>query len=116
MKKETNKNEEIQSRREFFKKAAKSVLPIVGAMALTSVPILGKAKSEKAPTGCNYGCQNSCYGACRDSCYSGCKGSCDDGCQGSCKRLCQDNCYNGCQGSCKGSCNGGNSHYNYRTY
>ena len=37
MKKENN---EIQSRREFFKKAAKGALPILGAVLLASSPII----------------------------------------------------------------------------
>lgn len=74
-------SEELQSRREFFKKAAKAALPVVGTVVLSSLPIL---KSEAA-TGCwNAGCQWDC------------EGSCNGGCQG-----CQDSCY----GSCKGTCN-----------
>ena len=80
MKKELN-NEELQSRREFFKKAAKAALPVVGAVVLSSLPIV---KSEAA-TGC--------YDA---GCMMSCEGSCNGGCQG-----CKDSCY----GSCKGSCN-----------
>ena len=38
-----NKNEELQSRREFFKKAAKGALPILGAIILASNPVLAKA-------------------------------------------------------------------------
>ena len=34
-----NSNEELQSRREFFKKAAKAALPVVGAVVLSSLPI-----------------------------------------------------------------------------
>ncbi len=80
MKKELN-NEELQSRREFFKKAAKAALPVVGAVVLANLPI---TKSEAA-TGCYLaGCQFDC------------EGSCSNGCQG-----CSDSCY----GSCKGSCN-----------
>ena len=72
-----NSSEELQSRREFFKKAAKAALPVVGAVVLSSLPIL---KSEAAT-----GCWN-----------ADCEGSCNSGCQG-----CQDSCY----GSCKGTCN-----------
>ena len=32
------KNEELQNRREFFKKAAKSALPILGAIVLAGSP------------------------------------------------------------------------------
>lgn len=35
---EKNKNEELQSRRDFFKKAAKGVLPILGAVVLSGAP------------------------------------------------------------------------------
>ena len=37
------KNEELQSRREFFKKAAKGALPILGAVVLASAPGLANA-------------------------------------------------------------------------
>lgn len=77
----SKKNEELQSRREFFKQAAKAALPVVGAAIMASVPFV---KSEAA-TGCTYG-----------GCTYGCEGSCSGGCQG-----CSDSCY----GSCKGSCN-----------
>lgn len=33
------KNEELQSRREFFKKAAKGALPILGAVVLASAQV-----------------------------------------------------------------------------
>ena len=47
------RNEELQSRRDFFKKAAKGVLPILGAVVLAGVPNLVKA--EETPMGCRYG-------------------------------------------------------------
>lgn len=36
--KKNEKNEELQSRREFFKKAAKGALPILGAIVLANAP------------------------------------------------------------------------------
>ena len=45
-----NTNEKLQTRREFFKKAAKSVLPILGAIALSHVPTILKAE-PKTPMG-----------------------------------------------------------------
>ena len=36
-------NEELQSRREFFKKAVKGALPILGAVVLAGNPMLAKA-------------------------------------------------------------------------
>jgi CXXX repeat radical SAM target protein len=78
---EKNKREEIQSRREFFKKAAKAALPVVGAAILSSVPFV----ETKAATGCyNYGCLNSCEGGCNDSCYGSCKNTCSASCRYGC--------------------------------
>ena len=37
------KKEELQSRRDFFKKAAKGVLPVFGAVVLAGVPNIMKA-------------------------------------------------------------------------
>ena len=92
---EKNKREEIQSRREFFKKAAKVALPVVGAAILSSVPFI---KAEAA-TGCEFGCTTSCSGGC----YQGCQGSC----YGECKSGCKQGCYHGCRNTCDGTCSGG---------
>ena len=73
-----NSSEELQSRREFFKKAAKAALPVVGAVVLSSLPLL---KSEAA-TGCyGGGCMYGCDGSCNDSCYGSCKGTCNASCK-----------------------------------
>lgn len=91
----SKKNEELQSRREFFKQAAKAALPVVGAAIMASVPFV---KSEAA-TGCNGGC----VAVCGDTCYGCCNYSCD----GECKGSCQTGCYNGCRNTCQGTCSGG---------
>ena len=90
--KKNEKNEELQSRREFFKKAAKGALPILGAIVLANAPAVINA-AEKAPMGCT----GTCYGAC----YGGCKG---------CSTTCTGTCSNGCRG-CSTTCTGGCSHY-----
>ena len=99
------KNKEVQSRRDFFKKVAKGALPILGAVVLSSVPVLTKA--ESVPTGCSsdgcsYTCQTSCARACRGTCNAVCQDSCYNNCTGSCKST--------CMGSCKGSCRGSNKY------
>lgn len=90
----SNKNEELKSRRDFFKKAAKSALPILGAVVLSSTPLISKA-SETAMgcygNGCMFNCDNSCKGGCM-----GCKGTCTGGCE--------YGCGSGCSGRCTGSC------------
>ena len=79
-------NEELQSRREFFKKAAKATLPMIAAVALASAPGIVNA-TEAAPSGCTrYGCglcTNSCEGCCKGGCYTTCSGGCKFyGCKG----------------------------------
>lgn len=89
--KEENKKEEIQSRREFFKNAAKAVLPVVGAVALANVQILAHASNTSSM---------SCPRACKDSCAADCTG-CSTCCQGGCKTTCSGTCHNTCSGTCK---------------
>ena len=92
------KNEELQSRREFFKKAAKGALPILGAIALANAPSVIKAASSD-PTACSL---NSCAFTCSGGCSGTCGGSCGMGCSGSCKGGC-----GGCRAACMSSCTHG---------
>lgn len=85
--------EELQTRREFFKKAAKSTLPIVAAIALSGMPNVIKA-AENASAVC-------------DTCQGGCRYTCSKVCNSSCKGSCNNTCYKSCKGSCSGTCNGG---------
>lgn len=97
MENKKERNEEIQSRREFFKKAAKGALPILGAVILASSPIISKAV-EKELMGCSSGCWYSCYGTC--------KGYCEGTCEGGCKGTCTGSCFGSCAGSCHRTCSG----------
>ena len=98
---EKNKNEEIQSRREFFKKAAKATLPVLGAVVLSNIPFTEtKADYVNRFTGECTGCSGSCQRSCSGSC------------QGNCQGDCQGNCKGGCYGTCKGSC-GYSSYFSY---
>ena len=91
----SKKNEELQSRREFFKQASKAALPVVGAAIMASVPFV---KSEAA---------TDCVGMCANSCQITCSGTCDITCKGDCKGTCETGCYNGCRNTCHGTCSGG---------
>ena len=80
---EKSKKEELQSRRQFFKKAAKTALPILGAIALANVPLIGKAStnamgcsSDGCSASCRTSCQTECRGHCRYACNTTCSGSC----------------------------------------
>lgn len=79
MKMEKNNNEELQSRRQFFKKAAKAALPILGAAVLSQTPLI--ASASNVASGCSrYGC-GTCTGSCRSSCSGGCNTTCSGGCK-----------------------------------
>ncbi len=81
MEKKNVKNEELQSRREFFKKAAKGALPILGAVILAGAPQVLNAAEPKDPMGCTkYGC-GTCTGSCRGNCKGGCQTTCSGGCK-----------------------------------
>ena len=101
--KKNEKNDELQSRREFFKKAAKGALPILGAIALAGAP--GVVKAAEEAMDCNYSCSYSCSNSCRGNCYGGCSGSCG----GACSYSCQNTCKGSCQGRCSGGCSSMNS-------
>ncbi|MBR6925815.1 MAG: Cys-Xaa-Xaa-Xaa repeat radical SAM target protein [Bacteroidaceae bacterium] len=93
--KKNRKNEELQSRREFFKKAAKGALPILGAIAVAGIPFVAKAKGE-VPSSCRWACSYSCSGGCQGSC----QGSCSTSCMGSCRYSCNDACSGVCRFNC----------------
>lgn len=101
------KNEELLSRRGFFKKAAAAALPILAATAFLSNPVVAKAAEPEIGTdaesnqctygSCAYSCSGSCSGSCSSSCGMGCSGSCKGGC-GGCKGACRSSCSNACKG------------------
>ena len=90
------RNEEIQSRREFFKNAAKGALPILGAVLLANAPVIARAADSEATMGCTGTCYGTCYGSCN---------GCSTTCTGTCKHSC-DGCSTTCTGTCKNSCRG----------
>lgn len=96
--KDNGKKEELESRRQFFKKAAKAALPFLAVSAL-NVPIISHAINHEAECYC-YGCVGGCQGDCLYSCLSGCYSTC----KGSCTGNCLNTCVGTCQGSCSSSC------------
>ena len=115
---EKNKNEEILSRRGFFKKATKGVLPIMGVMALGSNLVScnifepdnpdegGGSDGSGGSSGCGGSCKNYCGGDCTASCQSECKGLSQwkniQSCGGSCSGFCNTGCKGTCMSTCKG--------------
>lgn len=91
------KNEEIQSRRSFFKKTVMSALPIIAAVTLPSLlTACGKDDDGGSGSGGSSGggkgssCHSSCAVVCRASAQYApyaCKGTCKGACT-SCKGFC----------------------------
>lgn len=79
-----NKQEELQSRREFFKNAGSKTLPFLALAAFGSSVLTACDKDEPDGGGGN-GCGNSC------------SGSCDDGCSNNCDSLCGGDCWAYCE-------------------
>lgn len=99
------KNEGLQSRREFFKKAAKGALPILGAIVLAQLPVLSNAAQKNVEAECYcLGCVGGCLGECLYSCLKSCYNTCKGACYGTCKDTCNYGCYNSCYNSCYTSC------------
>lgn len=80
-----NKNNTIQSRREFFKNLTKASLPILGATILAANPVIAKAAEKLS---CDYTCKASCANDCYGHCKYGCKTTCTGTCSGSCRTTC----------------------------
>lgn len=84
--------EKLLSRREFFKKAAKGVLPILGLVVLGTSALTSCSKEEE-PDSKN---QSSSCNGCSGSCETGCSGDCDKGCSGNCGFNCTGQCWSNC--------------------
>lgn len=101
-KKNKKQKEELQSRRDFFKKATKMALPVLGAIALANTPLLSHAMDE-SPMGCKYGCSSGCYRSCNTTCENTCEGTCKHACGDGCEYTCSGTCKNACNTTCKHS-------------
>ena len=92
--KQTMENyKETQTRRQFFKEAARKTLPIFGAMALINNPVIARTLHVVSNDCNNSSCTNSCIDVCRNSCNTMCHKGCK-GCNGSCEGSCLDSCKN----------------------
>ena len=80
------KNEDLFSRRDFFRKATQKVLPFLGALFVS--PILYAAQKEPPTDYCPGSCTGLCTTSCTGSCKGECKGSCTGDCSGSCSKEC----------------------------
>lgn len=60
-------NEELQTRREFFKKATKSILPIVGFITLGPMTFSSCEKEIGFCNDCSNGCASNCHSSCENT-------------------------------------------------
>lgn len=88
------KNDELMNRRRFFKKAAKGLLPMLGAF------VIGLSIMMSAMTSCDK-CDG-CEASCQDNCETTCSGGCSTGCSSTCKGECSTTCTGGCSTGCSG--------------
>ena len=90
---------ELQSRREFFKTAAKKSLPLLGIvvglnmLAACEKDNENEGSSNSGSSGSGSGCNGSCTSKCSSSCTGGCSSGCKNNCVGgSCKEMCIHSC------------------------
>ena len=97
------KNQEIISRRNFFKRSASAILPALAAITLPNVLTSCEIEDDEweiEATGCMKTCTGKCSGVCGAACQSNCTGSCSTGCTGSCSKMCGGS---SCRSLCKGA-------------
>lgn len=101
------KDEELQNRRDFFKKVAKTTLPILSGLLLASHPTVAKAAKKSLDFDKEMQCYcYGCVGGCDGGCYSCCVGECRYTCLGSCNNTCRNTCIGSCHTTCSGGCTG----------
>ena len=91
--KEENRKEELQSRREFFKSAAKAALPVIGALVLSQMPSIAEASPADCQYQCSVGCGTGCSGRCEGTCTDACARTCRTYCNSTCDIKCYRSAY-----------------------
>lgn len=94
-KSKNNKRKELLSRRSFFRRISKSVLPVVGAVIFSNLPAPGNALVREF-----YDCRGNCEITCRGQCYQTCTGRCCNSCWETCILACRDSCNDSCKDGC----------------
>lgn len=112
-------DEELLSRREFFRKGAQTALPMLVSIALPSIITSCTPDDDwgcsECSSICSYTCHESCSStstssscdSCSSSCVNSCSGTCSTTCEGSSQSSSCSGCSNSCSGDCAESC--GNS-------
>lgn len=96
--------ENFISRRAFFRKGKNTLLPILGALALSNFPVLKAATLKSVSMECKGNCFSKCEDNCTDSCFQICRETCYTSCDNTCKNACLSSCSIGCRTTCQGTC------------
>lgn len=99
--KDNKQNEELQTRREFFKEASRKALPLLAFAALGSTVLASCEKESTSSTRSSSSSSSGCKGGCSGSCSSSCSGDCDGGCTNNCDSLCGGDCWAYCESTYK---------------
>lgn len=94
-----NIEEDVISRRKFFKEAAGASLPIIAGTILLPLMMSACDGAHSSCVNCSNGCDDTCYHSC-----NGCTGTCKGSCVLDCAHTCAGKCVNSCSGGCKYSC------------
>lgn len=81
---------ELLRRREFFRKAAKGMLPIVAAIAVPSLFVNCEEDNATGCSDCSNTCSSSCIGQSFTSACSNCENTCGNGCSTTCSGSCKN--------------------------
>ena len=114
----SEENEEILSRRGFFKKATRKTLPIMALIVFEGSACCAKASSQYVVgqfsshpyshgiscTECEDLCLYTCYTSCEGDCIIECANTCIGNCDGTCVVCCAEDCMGHCSSSCVRSC------------
>ena len=113
-------NDELKTRREFFRKVASVALPLLstsfvscGVLQDSILNALGGESSSGSSYvsydsggysggGTTSGCSWGCVGVCQQTCTLNCASNCTNGCKTSCTGSCKSSCSGSCRGSSRG--------------
>lgn len=96
-------NDEIISRRNFFKKAAGTIVPAIAVTILPNVLTSCEIDVPEIELPTNSGGCSTCKGSCGGGCTSNCGVACGSGCKGRCGGACSSSCGSSCYALCTNS-------------
>ena len=81
--------DKLYSRRDFFRKSANRVLPVLLLASIPAIDVVAKAAPQDCEGSCKGDCRGTCRGTCRGLCAVGCGGACSGTCKYTCNKYCE---------------------------